>query len=195
MRKQIILPEFEYFYFIRHGQTEANEQQLMAGGNNDLPLNMRGHEQARDASYILKTKCPEIQHIVSSDMLRAKQTAEYINQRFSLPKTELEELREWRFGEWEGKTWGQVSHLFLDLNIDPPGGETRSFFENRVLQGLHQALNKTSPVLIVAHGGVWFKIQKIFNLSFIKSNNCQIFKVQCKIKNGLVSYEYVNICL
>src|SRR6187401_2989952 len=86
------LPHFEYFYFIRHGRTEANVKQLMAGGNNDILLNDEGHAQAAKAALILKDKCPEIQTICVSTMTRAKQTAGYINSHLNKPLIEIPEL-------------------------------------------------------------------------------------------------------
>lgn len=186
------IPHFEYFYFIRHGRTEANVHQLMAGGSNDIQLNETGHEQAIRAAQILKEKCPEIQTICVSSMTRAKQTASYINEHLKRPIIEIPELIEWKFGEWEGKHWNDVAPLFLG-NEEPKNGETREEFRLRVQSGLAQALIKPAPVLVVAHGGVWYKIQKIFNLELIKSDNCQIFKIYAEKNKDLVQYNYHEI--
>lgn len=187
------LPPFEYFYFIRHGRTEANVNQLMAGGKNDIHLNDLGHEQAKRAAEIIKSHCPEIQTICVSTMTRAKQTANYINEHLNIPMIEMPELIEWCFGDWEGKSWLDIAPLFLG-NEEPANGETREGFKNRVHEGLSKALAKPSPILIVAHGGVWYKIQKIFNLELIKTDNCQIFKIYSKKDKGVVEYDYHEIC-
>lgn len=192
---KILLPQFDYFYFMRHGQTDANAQGLMAGGGQDISLNAKGHEQARDASYIIKTKCPEIQTIVTSSMIRAIETATYVNQKLNIPMEHTDQLKEWSFGEWEGKPWEKVAPLFLDNKSEPTEGESRSTFIERVSHGLNFSLKKPSPVLIVAHGGVWYKIQILLNLPLMKSENCQIFKVFTESKNNLVSYNYVPIYL
>ncbi len=188
------LPPFEYFYFIRHGRTDANVNQLMAGGSNDILLNEEGHLQAEKAAQILKTKCPEIQTICVSTMTRAKQTAGYIHELLQKPMLEFPEFIEWHFGEWEGKSWIDVAPLFLG-NEEPPEGETRDIFKNRVFNGLNKALSLPGPILVVAHGGVWYKIQKIFNLELIKSDNCQIFKIYSQKNKDIVEYKYHEICL
>lgn len=188
------LPSFDYFYFIRHGRTEANVQQLMAGGKNDIPLNEIGHEQAAKAAQILKTMCPEIQTVCVSTMIRAKQTANYINEHLQRPMIEMPELIEWCFGDWEGRSWTEIAPLFLG-NEDPSNGESRDIFQSRVLEGLNKALVKPAPVLIVAHGGVWYKIQKIFNLPLIKTDNCQIFKIYSQQNKDIVEYNYHEICI
>lgn len=188
------LPHFDYFYFIRHGRTDANVHQLMAGGNNDIPLNEHGHQQAMHAAKILKEKCPEIQTICVSTMTRAKQTASYINQELGRPTIEVPELVEWRFGEWEGKKWDEVAHLFLN-NGEPPQGESRFEFRSRIITGLQKSLIQPGPVLVVAHGGVWYKIQRIFDLPLIKTDNCQIFKIYSQKNKDLVQYHYHEITL
>lgn len=188
------LPDFEYFYFIRHGRTDANVQQLMAGGKNDIHLNETGHEQAARAAQIIKAQCSEIQTICVSSMTRAKQTAGYINEHLNLPMVEMPELIEWCFGDWEGQSWLDIAPRFLG-NEEPANGETREIFQTRVLEGLKKALIKPAPVLIVAHGGVWYKIQKIFNLELMKTDNCQIFKIYSKKDKGIVEYSYHEICL
>lgn len=188
------LPPFEYFYFIRHGRTDANVNQLMAGGSNDILLNEEGHAQAARAAQIIKAKCPEIGTICVSTMTRAKQTAGYINEHLNRPTVEFPEFIEWRFGEWEGRSWVDVAPLFLG-DEEPPQGETRDTFKKRVYNGLDKALTLPGPILVVAHGGVWYKIQKIFNLELIKSDNCQIFKIYTQKNKGIVEFKYHEICL
>ena len=188
------LPNFDYFYFIRHGRTEANVHQLMAGGNTDIPLNETGHQQAMQAAQLLKAKCPDIQTICVSSMTRAKQTADYINRELQRNILEMPELVEWRFGEWEGKKWDDVAHQFL-TDGEPPNGESRLVFRTRILTGLQNALVQPGPVLVVAHGGVWYKIQRIFNLPLIKTDNCQVFKIYSQKNKDLVQYSYHEITL
>lgn len=187
-----LLPHFDYFYFIRHGRTDANEKQLMSGGSNDISLNKTGHEQAKKAALILKNECPEIQTICISTMTRAKQTANYINEHLKKPLIEVPELIEWKFGDWEGCKWETIAPKFLGGD-DPKNGETRDIFSSRIYTGLNKSLIQPGPILLVAHGGVWYKIQKIFNLKLIKSDNCQIFKVYSQKNNGVLKYGYHEI--
>jgi broad specificity phosphatase PhoE len=188
------LPHFEYFYFIRHGRTEANEKQLMSGGKNDILLNEVGHQQALRAAQILKNKCPEIQTLCVSTMVRAKQTAHHINEHLKKPIVEMPELIEWCFGDWEGRTWNEIAPSFLS-DEEAPNGETREVFQARVFAGLSRALRHPGPVLVVAHGGVWYKIQKIFNLPPLKTDNCQIFKIYSQKNKDIVEYNYHEIYL
>jgi probable phosphoglycerate mutase len=165
----------------------------MCGGSNDIVLNEIGHEQARQAALILGKQCPEIQTICVSTMTRAKQTANYINEHLQKPLIEIPELVEWRFGDWEGCKWEDIAPKFLGGD-EPENGETRSDFRLRVQSGLKKSLAQPGPILVVAHGGVWYKIQKIFNLELTKSDNCQIFKIYSKKNKGSIEYAYSEIC-
>ncbi len=192
MTKMMLLPDFNYFYFIRHGRTDANDLQLMAGGTNDIHINATGQAQATNAALILKNQCSDIQSVCCSSMTRAQQTANIILSQINRPLQIEPDLIEWKFGEWEGRTWTEISPLFLDDNAEPEHGEGREEFKNRVLMGLQKALQLPHPVLVVAHGGVWYMIQKILNLPLKKTDNCQIFKVY-KQDNGQYSYYEVTL--
>lgn len=187
-----LVPNFDYFYFIRHGQTDANKAQILAGGNNDVPLNSDGETQAHQAAQILIRHCSDIQTVYGSPMTRTKQTAEIILSYMNRPFILDENLVEWRLGEWEGRPWNEVAPLFLDKSSDPEFGEGRKEFRDRVLMGIQGALQNTSPVLIVAHGGIWYMLQKILNLPLMKSENCQIFKVQ-KDPKSFFSFKEITL--
>ncbi len=188
----VILPAFNHFYFVRHGRTDANVRQIMAGGHNDIPLNEEGKFQAQRAAKIIQEHCEDIQTICVSTMLRARQTAEYINKDFKKNIVEIPELIEWCFGDWEGKTWDEVSHLFLG-DHDPQGGESRLEFRSRVATGLQKSLTHPRSVLVVAHGAVWFKILKLLNMNLAKTDNCQVFKICTRPSETKVEYEYFEI--
>ncbi|MEY4747433.1 MAG: hypothetical protein RLZZ416_482 [Candidatus Parcubacteria bacterium] len=68
-------------YLVRHGETEGNVGKIFQGS--DTPLNERGLEQAR----IVAERCAKlpIQAIISSPMARARQTAEVISNKISMP--------------------------------------------------------------------------------------------------------------
>ena len=64
-------------YAIRHGQTDWNKEGRIQGGGSNQPLNSQGVLQAKQlASKLVKLN---ISTIYSSDLLRAKQTTQEIN--------------------------------------------------------------------------------------------------------------------
>lgn len=172
------LDQSEKFYFVRHGQTEANLTNLAAGAGWDVELNENGKEQARllAESEALQA-CIGVKTICVSPMLRAIQTAESLNQILKADTVHVDELKEWHLGEWERRPWSELPDLFLP-GSEPPGGEAQLEFGMRVNQGLQKALAKPGPVLIVAHGGVWYAIAKILQLNHGHIGNCQLKEVR-----------------
>lgn len=80
------------FYFVRHGETDWNKTRGDLCDQDHIPLNEQGLLQVRNASEQIQKL--EITCIYSSPLLRAKQTAEIINQRLNIPLTFHTGLRE-----------------------------------------------------------------------------------------------------
>jgi probable phosphoglycerate mutase len=161
----------ERFFFVRHGQTDANLAELAAGAGWDIELNATGLAQAR---ALAESKAMEhlrsVKTICVSPMIRARQTAEVINEAIKAPVVVIEELKEWFLGEWERRSWHE-----LDFRVgNPPGGENNEEFAERVAKGLSLALTHPGPVLIVAHGGVWHRVARHLMLPYGEIDNCQL---------------------
>jgi broad specificity phosphatase PhoE len=176
--------EVEKFYFVRHGQTHANLSNLAAGAGWDVELNETGIAQARHlAESEALQACIGVKTICVSPMLRARQTAESLNHVLKAETVTVDDLREWHLGEWEKRAWSELPDLFLP-GSNPPGGEAQMEFGMRVNQGLQKALSNPGPVLIVAHGGVWYAISKILQLDHGHIANCQLKEVRRAHKNA-----------
>lgn len=165
-----------HFYFARHGQTDANIQAVMCGGEWDIELNETGIAQARAATELLRSTDHNIQAICASPMKRALKTAHILNEVLSVPLNIVHELREWEVGEWSKKPYHEVPNLFHG-NDNPPQGETRQAFEDRVRQALITSATIAGPVLIVSHGCVWHVITKLLNMPGGLIENVSIHRV------------------
>jgi len=86
---------------IRHGETDWNRERKPQGSR-DIELNEAGIMQAEKLAVRLANEPCDI--IYTSDLLRAKKTAEIINTRHSVEIVASSQLRESSFGEFEGKT-------------------------------------------------------------------------------------------
>lgn len=89
------------FYLVRHGQTEWNLKRLMQG-HHDSPLTKDGETQALSLARQLENIKFDL--VFSSDLLRAKRTAEVIAKEHRLEVKLNNLLRERTFGEYEGKS-------------------------------------------------------------------------------------------
>ncbi|MBU3645650.1 MAG: histidine phosphatase family protein [Candidatus Nanopelagicaceae bacterium] len=144
----------------RHGQTNWNIENRFQG-HSDIPLNEVGIAQAERAAPLLLNLQPD--KIVSSDLIRAQQTASALAK---LAKLEIQidaGLRETNGGKWEGKTGAENRAedyerfvTWLDGDDAPAGetGERRSEIAERAVSAITRALNPdVSTLIVVTHGG------------------------------------------
>src|SRR5690625_4056591 len=106
---------------IRHGETDWNKAKR-SQGHSDIPLNHAGKQQAHRVGERLTNETWDL--IYSSDLQRAQQTAEIIQQYTNLPHYIDPRLRERHGGKIEGTTeterikkWGEAWQT-LDLGIE-----------------------------------------------------------------------------
>ncbi len=88
------------FYIVRHGETQWNAQRRVQG-HGDSPLTPQGEEAIKELAKVLGNI--QFDHVYSSDLLRAKRTAELlvIDKKLAVNTTQL--LRERTFGRYEGR--------------------------------------------------------------------------------------------
>lgn len=140
------------FWFLRHGETDWNARNL-SQGNIDIPLNEVGRAQAVTAANLLRTR--GIHSIVASPLSRALDTANVAAEAIGC-EVELEpELREVAFGEQEGQPMGPWYDDWIAGGYTPAGAELFADLRARAVRALNRALERQSPVLVVAHGGLF----------------------------------------
>jgi len=139
---------------VRHGQTEWNARGLMQGQTPHVPLTDLGHEQAATVAGRLAGLRPGA--LFSSDLLRARQTAEHCAATLGLPVRETPALREQGYGVLEGRPsrelWDVVD--WTDVDWAAEGGESLAQLHDRVA-GFLAALITDPPaavVVLVTHG-------------------------------------------
>lgn len=173
-----MLPE-RPFYLIRHGQSTANEQRITAGGRFDAPLTQMGENQAKTLSPFLRGLTPMPAQIYHSPMIRAHDTARYLNQSLNLPMTAMDDLREHDMGIWDGMPWEDILPLLED-GYSPPGGETEQQFAQRIQSVITDILKReeqegrTAPPLLVAHGGLFHAIGFLYEYGMAEVRNCHL---------------------
>ena len=143
-------------YVVRHGQTEWNVLKKMQGSA-DIPLNEKGIEQAKKTKYNLENI--DIDLIFCSPLMRAKQTAEVINEDRNLNITFDERLRERNYGEFEGTSKSSFNYndfWAYGKNLKYDKAENVQDFFKRIYCFLDDIKEKYSDknILIVCHAGV-----------------------------------------
>lgn len=158
------------FFFIRHGQTDWNLQEIWQG-QTDIPLNETGHTQAQSAISLLSEK--GISRIASSPLIRAHKTAEIINQHLRVPMLIIDGLKERSVGVLEGTVKDKLI-IATDCIYKEPieKGEHVDDFKSRIVTALHEILDPEHTTLIVAHGGVYWAIMEMIGFKEQHSHNC-----------------------
>jgi len=140
---------------VRHGQSEWNAIGRWQG-HADPALSELGRRQAAVAAASIGA----VDGIISSDLLRAVETAAIISHQLGVgPVVTDERLRERDVGEWTGLTRIEINKRWpgwIDDLRRPDGFEDADTVLVRVLQAF-AALREASPggsLLVVTHGGV-----------------------------------------
>ena len=180
---------------VRHGETDYNKARRFQG-QLQIPLNEKGRTQAVHLAKSLKRY--KITHIYSSNLVRARETAEIINKSFSLPIVIDYRLDERDWGIWENQNRDEIlkqipasGNIWNEENLDanPYKGETTRNLMARCAQFLDYLVENHSAadvVLVVTHGGPMRMI-----LGIIKGLHDEQYLRQ-EIENGqilIVRYE------
>ena len=145
------------YLILRHGETDWNTIDRIQG-RIDVPLNERGREQARDLAKKLSSET--INHIFSSPLSRALDTAKEVASFHRATIQVDERLRELSQGEWNGRLVGDLkkgSDLYREwsenpLGVTPPGGESIRDVFSRVREFLAERTDGLDgKIAIVSH--------------------------------------------
>ena len=147
---------------VRHGETAWNVDTRIQG-HLDIPLNATGLWQARQLGDALAGEA--ISAIYTSDLLRARRTAQAVADATGAALVEEPGLRERAFGSFQGRTFAEVETEHpeqarrwrqRDPDYAPDGGESLRVLRERVVDTTHRlaARHPGELVLLVTHGGV-----------------------------------------
>lgn len=146
---------------VRHGRTRWNSEGR-AQGHTDVPLDEVGRRQAEVLAPYVVTMAPA--RIVTSDLARARQTAEVLGAATGLPVTVDARLREFDVGERSGLTAAEFADKFPaehghwiagHVTGMVAGAETVAEVTARMLPALREVWAATAPdetSVVVTHG-------------------------------------------
>jgi broad specificity phosphatase PhoE len=145
----------------RHGETDDNREPLRFQGWHDTPLNSAGRRQAHElAEHVAPLG---IVSLWSSDLSRARETAEIVGARIGLEPRLDARLREGNRGDWERRLFEDVAREEPErfaawMKAGPtwrfPGGESLEEQQRRVVECVEEIrVGGELPALAVCHGG------------------------------------------
>jgi broad specificity phosphatase PhoE len=172
------------FYIVRHGETDWNVQRKLQG-QTDIPLNENGEAQAKEVAK--KFKDIKFDLAYSSDLLRAKRTADIILLEKALLVQTTVSLRERKFGTLEG----EPSEVFFQYIRELKNKTREERLKHRIVEDYENdeelasrvviflretaIANPGKTILITTHGGVFHSILHHLGIySYADSDNLRI---------------------
>ena len=151
-------PAVTRIWLIRHGATEWNLNKR-AQGQADIALTDKGRVQAKEVAVALSSF--SLDAVVSSDLVRAVDTARPVAQEQGLEVESDPSFREIDQGEWTGLPTNEIKRRWPDLwgaarhYSSRPGGESPAEVRRRALKGLERIVREhpDATVAVVSHGG------------------------------------------
>ena len=176
---------------VRHGETDWNRERRFQG-HADQPLNDTGRDQARALAAELARE--PIDLVYTSDLARARETAEIIAAAIGTEVVALRDLREIDVGDWQGLSWPEIeqrypdgAHAWHDHGSGWRSGETYDELAERVVAALRRIVEQhpSQRILVVGHGGTIRAVKAfIEGVSVPESRtrsgpvgNCEVFRV------------------
>jgi probable phosphoglycerate mutase len=153
---------------VRHGETDWNAERRWQG-HADVPLNERGRDQARALAEELAAG-ERIDVVYSSDLARARETAEIAADRLGLELVLEPDLREIDVGSRQGRTW-------MEIDDGPKwDGEPIESHAGRIIGVLVRVAraHENARVLVVTHGGSMHRVREHLDLAHTRIANCAV---------------------
>ncbi|MGN0478182.1 MAG: histidine phosphatase family protein [Hominenteromicrobium sp.] len=149
-----------HLFLVRHCQSMGNLENIFQG-QSDADVSAMGKKQL--ALLGLRFRNIRVDAVYSSPLLRARKTAEAINEYHGLPIVQLDDLKEIDVGELEGRKLTSVFEGYPELaaawneapqNCVFPGGESTVQVYGRAESALRRILGESAgkTVVVTSHG-------------------------------------------
>lgn len=166
-----------HYFLLRHGEALSNKRKIISSWpeKGHFPLTLEGRKKVKNTAEKLKEK--KIDLIFSSDILRARQTAEIISKELKIKPEYDKRLREINVGIFNGEKIANFINFFSGRDrfiIRPPKGENYIDVQKRIVNFLLFLEKRYSGknILIISHQVPFTlleaKIRGISNKEFYK---------------------------
>ncbi|MBS3903221.1 MAG: class I tRNA ligase family protein [Anaplasmataceae bacterium] len=202
------------YWVMRHGQAEQNMTGIMDAGKGKFHLTLKGEKEAVKSLSNLKKqldrKKEKIDLIITSDILRTKETAKIASEILGAKIVEDKKIREYNIGDLEGKPVKVFDELFKtyeeQFEKGPSNGETLRDLRSRLWEFIKETDEKYKDknILLVSHEyPVWMLTSTSLNWDevetikekvkrgddFIKTGEIQRFEIKNGPRNETGDYD------
>jgi 2,3-bisphosphoglycerate-dependent phosphoglycerate mutase len=137
---------------VRHGETDGNAARILQ--RPEVPLNTRGMRQAEQLAQRLAAL--GFDHIVCSDLLRARMTATPLAARAGMTIEQNPLLQERNFGDLRGMPYAALAQDPFGPDVAPPNGEDWTTFHARVAEAFDFIVSRrrglNGNLVVITHG-------------------------------------------
>ena len=172
-------------YVVRHCTTECSAKKIYCG-RTDIPLSEEGRREAEQLSAV--TKDYDFDLILSSPLLRARETAEAIAKDKHVPILFDDRLKERDFGDFEQTECAREEgkRFRYSFALKYPNGESNLQVAARVYALLNEILKKYARknLLLVSHGSAC----RIIRTYFTEMTDAE-FYAYSQPNGGIETYE------
>ena len=148
--------------YVRHGLTDFPSNRIYCDDREDPALNSEGAQHAQDAADLLARQ--KVDAIYASPSLRTRSTAETIAKSTGIKIQFVPDLRERRFGVWDGLYFEEIERDFPDeyrawkrdiAGYTPRGGETMEALQRRTGVEISRIVTRhpKETIVVVTHVG------------------------------------------
>ena len=185
--------EKQKIYLIRHAKPDLPHGGKLYYGSTDYPLSEEGVMMAKRLAEVLRGV--EANMVFSSDLRRARETAEIALAGRTCEIRPVRGLREIHLGDWEGRSFDEVRSTWNEIyekrgvsfdSVGPPGGESFKDLQKRTVPVFDEILrdNPCGNIMLFAHGGVIWTLMcnyfgfKLIDIFFYPMDFCGIHLIE-----------------
>lgn len=171
----------DHFYFVRHGQTVWNVENKICGAT-DIELTQLGHEQAIETGHKILEMGIKADLIITSPLVRAKETARHISEVTGIPMKVEQRLIEQNFGVYEStpRDGAQFHEAKKHMASRFGTGESMLQMAQRIYNLLDEIKLGDKEYILVAHNGIVRIVESYFRdmdneeFSSLGIKNCEV---------------------
>ncbi|MFH1564880.1 MAG: class I tRNA ligase family protein [bacterium] len=185
--------------FVRHGESENNILNVRSSDVNKFKLTEKGRKQIQDVTNSIED---EVDVIISSPLIRAKESAEIMKNKVSADIITDDLIAEFNHGEWENTKKEELSEKddykqYKKLSGEEKynfkfglTGESRADMVARVEKFIKKVVeeHKGKTVLVASHSGVSPAIKKVIR----NYNTQEYFASEENLPKGRMEVFYLN---
>ena len=171
----------DHFYFVRHGETVWNVENKICGAT-DIELTEKGHQQAIETGHKILEMGIKADVILTSPLIRAKETARHISEITGIPMEVEQRLIEQNYGIWEstprdGKEFHEAKK---DMASRFGTGESMLQMAQRIYNLIDDVKKSDKECILVAHNRIVIIVDSYFRdmnneeFSCFGIRNCEV---------------------